>query len=64
MKSFLSKPPVLWFLLAFNLIVCVVAAFALAGPQQLATCIGMGAVSLGAGAALVGRRRQQVLSAN
>jgi hypothetical protein len=56
MKSLLSSRPVLWFLFLFNLLVAVAAGFALDGTQQLATCVGMGVVSVGAGMGLLTRR--------
>ncbi|MGW7048908.1 hypothetical protein ACWGDT_40895 [Streptomyces avermitilis] len=60
MKSLLSAKPTLWFLFLFNLVVAAVAPFVADGAQGVATGVGMGAVSLGAGAALLrgGRRRQ------
>jgi MYXO-CTERM domain-containing protein len=68
MTSLLSSRPVLWFLFLFNAAVAVAVAVAghhlhihgqtLHGTQQIMTCAGMGAVSLGAGAALARRRRQ------
>jgi len=59
MKSLLSSRPVLWFLFLFNLVVSVAAGFALHGMQQVTTSAGMGAVAIGAGAALFLRRRQR-----
>ena len=67
MNSLLSSKPVLWFLFLFNLGVAVAAGFGLGinltshdfhldGAQQLMTSAGMGAVALGAGAALFQRR--------
>ena len=53
MKSLLSSRPVLWFLFLFNLIVAVAAGFAIDGVQGIATTVGMGVVSLGAGVALL-----------
>jgi hypothetical protein len=58
-KSLLSSKPVLWFLFLFNLVVSVAAGFALHGMQQVTTSAGMGAVAIGAGAALFLRRRQR-----
>jgi hypothetical protein len=58
-KSLLPSKPVLWFLFSFNLVVAVLAGFALHGMQQVTTSAGMGAVAIGAGAVLFLRRRQQ-----
>lgn len=74
MKSLLSSKPVLWFLFFFNLGVAVAAGFGhginltshdfqLDGAQQLMTSAGIGAVALGAGAALFQRRATQPTSA-
>ncbi|MGW4976224.1 hypothetical protein [Streptomyces mirabilis] len=60
-KSFLSSPPVLWFLFLFNGVVAAVAAFALDGVQGITAAAGMGLVSLGAGFGLLQSRRTQVL---
>ncbi len=57
MTSLLSSKPVLWFLFLFNLVVSVAAGFTLHGVQQVTTSAGMGAVAIGAGAALFLRRR-------
>jgi hypothetical protein len=57
MTSLLSSKPVLWFLFLFNLVVSVAAGFTLHGEQQVTTSAGMGAVAIGAGAALFLRRR-------
>ena len=59
MKPLLSSKPVLWFLFLFNLAVSMAAGFALHGVQQVTTSAGMGAVAIGAGAALFLRRRQR-----
>jgi hypothetical protein len=59
MKSLLSSRPALWFLFLFNLIVALIAALAFHGSQAIATSVGMGVVSLGAGAALVRERVRQ-----
>jgi hypothetical protein len=59
MKSLVSLKPVLWFLFMFNLAVAVAAGFVLHGVQQVTTSTGMGAVAIGAGAALFLRRRQR-----
>ncbi|MER5907664.1 hypothetical protein ABT150_47835 [Streptomyces mirabilis] len=60
-KSFLSSPPVLWFLFLFNGVVAAGAAFALDGVQGITAAAGMGLVSLGAGFGLLQNRRTQVL---
>ncbi|MET7780150.1 hypothetical protein ABZU94_34120 [Streptomyces mirabilis] len=60
-KSFLSSPPVLWFLFLFNGVVAAVAAFALDGVQGITAAAGMGLVSLGAGFGLLQSRGTQVL---
>ncbi|MFI9834663.1 hypothetical protein ACIHIX_44115 [Streptomyces sp. NPDC051913] len=49
--------PVLWFLFLFNLAVAAVAPFAVDGAQGVATAVGMGVVSLGAGVTLLRGRR-------
>ena len=59
MTSLLSSKPVLWFLFVFNLVAAVVAGFALHGAQQVMTGVGLGAVAIGAGAALFGSRGQR-----
>ncbi|MFI6341251.1 hypothetical protein [Streptomyces sp. NPDC050535] len=60
MKSLLSSRPVLWFLFLFNLVVALAAPFVVDGAQGIATSIGMGVVSLGAGLGLrKGGGRQQ-----
>jgi len=69
MKSLLSSKPTLWFLFVFNLVVAVAAGVAgqhihidghtLHGSQQVVTAAGMGAVSVGAGAALFLKLRQR-----
>jgi MYXO-CTERM domain-containing protein len=69
MKSLLSARPVLWFLFLFNLVVAVAAGVggghlhihghSLHGSQQIVTAAVMGAIALGAGAALVRRRPQR-----
>ena len=56
MRLLLSSTPVLWFLFLFNLVVAVAAAFLVNGAQGLLTSVGMGIVSVGAGAALLRRR--------
>ncbi|WP_327728672.1 hypothetical protein OG250_20500 [Streptomyces sp. NBC_00487] len=53
MKALLGSKPVLWFLFLFNLAVAAVAPFAVDGAQGIATAVGMGVVSLGAGAGLL-----------
>lgn len=53
MKAKLASPPVLWFLFLFNLVVAVIAPFAIDGAQGIATGVGMGVVALGAGAGLL-----------
>jgi hypothetical protein len=59
-KALLSSKPVLWFLFLFNLVVAVIAPFAVDGAQGVMTGVGMGVVSLGAGVSLLkGRGRQQ-----
>lgn len=58
MKALLSSRPVLWFLFLFNLVVAAVAPFAVDGAQGIATAVGMGVVSLGAGSALLKGRGQ------
>ncbi|MEU2582768.1 hypothetical protein ABZ612_07350 [Streptomyces avermitilis] len=52
MKSLLSASPTLWFLFLFNVVVAAVAPFVVDGARGVATGVGMGAVSLGAGSAL------------
>ncbi|MFC4466223.1 hypothetical protein ACFPH6_17100 [Streptomyces xiangluensis] len=52
MKSLLSSKPALWFLFLFNLAVAAVAPFVVDGTQGLMTSVGMGVVSLGAGASV------------
>ena len=69
MKSLLSSKPTLWFLFLFNLVIAVAAGVAgphihidghtLHGSQQIMTAAGMGAVAIGAGTALVLKRRQR-----
>ncbi|KND43966.1 MULTISPECIES: hypothetical protein [Streptomyces] len=59
MKALLGSKPVLWFLFLFNLAVAAVAPFVVAGAQGLATAVGMGVVSLGAGVSLVRDRGQR-----
>lgn len=59
MKALLASKPVLWFLFLFNLLVASLAGVALDGSQRILTTAGMGAVSLGAAAALLrGRTRR------
>ncbi|MDX2679360.1 hypothetical protein [Streptomyces soliscabiei] len=57
MKALLSSRPVLWFLFwflfLFHLVVAAAAPFAVDGPQGVLTAVGMGVLSLGAGAGLV-----------
>jgi len=62
-KSLLSSKPALWFLFSFNLVVALALGFppvadalGLGGPQQVVACVGMGVVSLGAGAAMLRNR--------
>ncbi|WP_433526196.1 hypothetical protein ACQPZ2_15540 [Nocardia pseudovaccinii] len=66
-QTLLSAKPTLWFLFLFNLAIALAVGFepvadslGLAGVQQIVTCVGMGLVSLGAGAALLRRRLQLV----
>ncbi|MGI5441796.1 hypothetical protein ACQEV4_31895 [Streptomyces shenzhenensis] len=59
MKTLLSSRPVLWFLFLFNLVVAAAAPFAVDGTQGVVTGVGMGAVSLGAGAALLRGQAQR-----
>ncbi|RMB81130.1 hypothetical protein [Streptomyces shenzhenensis] len=59
MKTLLSSRPVLWFLFLFNLVVATAAPFAVDGTQGVVTGVGMGAVSLGAGAALLRGQAQR-----
>ncbi|MGI5455600.1 hypothetical protein ACQEWB_20970 [Streptomyces sp. CA-249302] len=62
LKSFLGSPPVLWFLFLFNLAVAAIAPFAIGGAKGIGMAIGMGVVSLGAGAGLLqtrGKRRTE-----
>jgi hypothetical protein len=58
MKALLSSKPVLWFLFLFNLVVAAVAPFVVDGAQGVATAVGMGVVSLGAGSALLKGRTE------
>ncbi|MCX5349679.1 MULTISPECIES: hypothetical protein [Streptomyces] len=58
MKALLSSKPVLWFLFLFNLVVAAVAPFVVDGGQGVATAVGMGVVSLGAGSALLKGRKE------
>ncbi|WP_406330475.1 hypothetical protein [Streptomyces sp. NBC_00203] len=58
MKSLMSSKPVLWFLFLFNLVVAAAAPFVVDGSQGVMTAVGMGVVSLGAGASLLKGRRQ------
>jgi hypothetical protein len=53
MKTLLSSRPALWFLFLFNLSVAAIAPFTVEGAQGVATGVGMGVVSLGAGVALL-----------
>jgi hypothetical protein len=57
LKSWLATRPVLWFLFLFNLAVAVVALIAVHGAQGIMAAVGMGVVSLGAGAGLLRGRR-------
>ncbi|MDT0573603.1 hypothetical protein RM704_40235 [Streptomyces sp. DSM 3412] len=59
MKALLASKPVLWFLFLFNLAVAAVAPFVVDGSQGVATAIGMGVVSLGAGVSLLRGRGQR-----
>ncbi|MEU1300393.1 hypothetical protein [Streptomyces shenzhenensis] len=59
MKTLLSSRPVLWFLFLFNLVVAAAAPFAVDGTQGVVTGVGMGAVSLGAGSALLRGQAQR-----
>ncbi|MFI6776529.1 hypothetical protein [Nocardia sp. NPDC050412] len=63
----LSAKPTLWLLFLFNLAIALAVGFepvadslGLDGVQQIATCVAMGLVSVGAGAALLRRRLQLV----
>lgn len=58
MKALLSSRPVLWFLFLFNAVVAAAAPFVVDGTQGMMTAVGMGVVSLGAGAGLARGRRQ------
>jgi hypothetical protein len=58
MKALLSSRPALWFLFLFNLTVAAVAPFAVEGSQGVATAVGMGVVSIGAGMGLLKGRKQ------
>ncbi|MFF4135384.1 hypothetical protein ACFY1B_28340 [Streptomyces mirabilis] len=58
MKALLPSTPVLWFLFLFNLVVAAVAPFVVEGAQGVATAVGMGVVSLGAGSALLKGRNE------
>lgn len=58
MKTLLSSKPVLWFLFLFNAVVAAVAPFVVDGAQGVATAVGMGVVSLGAGVSLIQGRRE------
>ena len=60
MKALLSSRPVLWFLFLFNAVVAAAAPFVVDGAQGVATSVGMGVVSLGAGSALMRRRNANV----
>lgn len=60
MKALLSSRPVLWFLFLFNAVVAAAAPFAVDGAQGIMTSVGMGVVSLGAGSALIRRRKVNV----
>ncbi|MFJ8026706.1 hypothetical protein [Streptomyces sp. NPDC096311] len=55
-KSFLSSPPVLWFLFLFNGVVAATVGFALDGVQGITAAAAMGLVSLGAGFGLLQSR--------
>ncbi|MEU1406389.1 hypothetical protein ABZ471_29180 [Streptomyces sp. NPDC005728] len=57
MKSLLNSKPVLWFLFLFNAVVAVAAPFVVDGAQGVATAVGMGVVSVGAGVGLVKGKR-------
>ncbi|MFE7839360.1 hypothetical protein ACFU53_25905 [Streptomyces sp. NPDC057474] len=59
MKALLGSKPVLWFLLLFNLAVAAAAPFVVDGAQGIATAVGMGVVSLGAGVSLLRSGRGQ-----
>ena len=68
-KSLLSSNPTLWFLFLFNLVVAVAAGVAgqhihiddhtLHGSQQIMTAADMGAIAIGAGAALFLNHRRR-----
>ncbi|NUP21061.1 MAG: hypothetical protein HOZ81_34320 [Streptomyces sp.] len=60
MKALLSSRPVLWFLFLFNAVVAAAAPFVVNGAQGIATGVGMGVISLGAGSALMRRRKVDV----
>jgi hypothetical protein len=57
MNSPLASRPVLWFLFVVDLVVAVVAPFAVDGARGALTCVGMGAVALAAGVSLLRTRR-------
>lgn len=59
MRSLLPSRPVLWFLFLFNLTVAIAAPFVIDNSQGLATSIGMGVVTLGAGVGLFRGRGQK-----
>ena len=59
MKTLLSRRPVLWFLFLFNFAVAVVAGATVDGSRGITTSIGMGAVAIGAGIALIRGRAQR-----
>ncbi|MDQ1043184.1 hypothetical protein [Streptomyces sp. V4I2] len=59
MKALLSSEPALWFLFLFNLTVAAAAPFLVDGAQGLMTSVGMGVVSIGAGASLLRGRGQR-----
>jgi hypothetical protein len=59
MKALLSRRPVLWFLFLFNFAVAVVAGTTVHGSRGITTSIGMGAVAIGAGIALIRGRAPQ-----
>jgi hypothetical protein len=53
MKTLLTSKPTLWFLFLFNAVVAAAAPFVVDGTQGVATAVGMGVVSLGAGVSLM-----------
>ncbi|MFD8812789.1 hypothetical protein ACFV23_15215 [Streptomyces sp. NPDC059627] len=58
-RDFLSFRPVLWFLFLFNAGVAAGCYFLLGGVKGIAAAVGMGLVSLGAGAGLLRNPRKK-----